>query len=137
MIFQKEVILPEFKRGFHLITNIIERVLPELPSTGILNIFLQHTSAAIAINENADPSVRSDFNNFMNHLIPDGHKIFQHILEGDDDMTAHIKSSIFGQSLNIPITHHHLNLGTWQGIYICEFRDYGGPRNLILTVFGE
>lgn len=137
MIFQKEIILPEFKRGFHLITNIIEKNLPDLPSTGILNIFIQHTSAAIAINENADASVRSDFSTFINNLVPDGQKIFKHTLEGEDDMPAHIKSSIFGQSITIPITSHRMNLGTWQGIYLCEFRNYGGSRNLIITVFGE
>lgn len=136
MVTQKEIVLPEFRRGFHLITNLIERNLPELPATGLLNIFIQHTSVALAINENADPSVRSDFNCFMNRLVPDGDSIFSHTLEGNDDMPAHIKSSFFGQSLNIPISHHKINLGTWQGIYLCEFRDYGGPRNIVLTVIG-
>jgi secondary thiamine-phosphate synthase enzyme len=108
--------------------------LPELPSTGLLNIFIQHTSVALAINENADPSVRLDFNSFMNRLVPDGDKLFTHTLEGNDDMPAHIKSSVFGQSINIPITRHSLNLGTWQGIYLCEFRNYGGARNIVLTI---
>jgi secondary thiamine-phosphate synthase enzyme len=134
MIFQKEIVLPEFKRGFHLITHIIERNLPELPSHGLLNIFIQHTSAALAINENADPSVRYDFNSFINKLIPEGDHLFSHTLEGRDDMPAHLKSSIFGQSINIPISQHRLNLGTWQGIYLCEFRDYGGQRTIVLTV---
>jgi len=101
----------------------------------LLNIFIKHTSAAISINENADPSVRYDFNSFVNKLVPDGNPIFTHTLEGDDDMAAHIKSSLFGQSVNIPITNKRFNLGTWQGIYLCEFRDYGGSRNLVLTVF--
>lgn len=136
MVTQKEIILPEFHRGFHLITNIILKNLPELPSAGLLNVFIQHTSAALAINENADPSVRTDFNSFINKIIPDGDKIFTHTLEGHDDMPSHIKSSLFGQSINIPITHHRLNLGTWQGIYLCEFRDYGGPRNIVLTIIG-
>jgi secondary thiamine-phosphate synthase enzyme len=134
MIFQKEIVLPEFKRGFHLITHVIENNLPELPSNGLLNIFIQHTSAAVAINENADPSVRYDFNSFINKLIPEGEHLFSHTLEGRDDMPAHLKSSIFGQSINIPITQHRLNLGTWQGIYLCEFRDHGGLRTLVLTV---
>ena len=136
MLTQKEIILPEFKRGFHLITGIIERNLPDLPVIGLLNIFIKHTSAAIIINENADPSVRHDFNNFVNKLIPDGERYYTHNLEGDDDLPAHIKSSFFGQSLNIPITNHRLNLGTWQGIYLCEFRNYGGSRNIVLTVTG-
>ena len=134
MVIQKEISLPEFRRGFHLITNIVMKSLPELPSTGLLNIYIQHTSVALAINENADPSVRMDFNSFMNNLVPDGDKIFTHTLEGNDDMPAHIKSSVFGQSINIPITHHSLNLGTWQGIYLCEFRNYGGTRNIVLTI---
>ena len=134
MVTQKEILLPEFHRGFHLITNIILKNLPELPSVGLLNIFIQHTSVALAINENADPSVRTDFSSFINKLVPDGDKIFTHTLEGHDDMPAHIKSSLFGQSVNIPITHHKLNLGTWQGIYLCEFRNYAGPRNIVLTI---
>lgn len=137
MLKQVEISLPEYKRGFHLITSIIEKNLPELPTSGLLNIFLQHTSAAIAINENADSSVRYDFNTFFNKLIPDNNNTFTHTLEGDDDMPAHLKSSILGQSLNIPITNHKLNLGTWQGIYLCEFRNYGGKRKLVLTVLGE
>ena len=134
MIVQKEITLPEFNRGFHLITNLILRNLPELPVTGLLNIFIQHTSVALAINENADPAVRMDFNSFINKMVQDGDKIFTHTLEGNDDMAAHIKSSLFGQSINIPITHHALNLGTWQGIYLCEFRNNGGKRNIILTI---
>ena len=134
MIVQKEITLPEFNRGFHLITNLILRNLPELPVAGLLNIFIQHTSVALAINENADPAVRMDFNSFINKMVQDGDKIFTHTLEGNDDMAAHIKSSLFGQSINIPITHHALNLGTWQGIYLCEFRNNGGKRNIILTI---
>jgi secondary thiamine-phosphate synthase enzyme len=135
MITQKEITLPEFKRGFHLITNLINNNLPDLPETGLLNIFIKHTSAALAINENADPSVRHDFNSFSNKLVPDGDRIFSHTLEGADDMPAHIKSSLYGQSLTIPISRHRLNLGTWQGIYLCEFRDYGGSRNVVITVY--
>ncbi len=137
MWFQKLITLPQQPRGFHLITSAIEKHLPVLPKTGLLNVFIQHTSAALAINENADPSVRYDFKSFTDKLIPDGHSIFSHTLEGDDDMPAHIKSSIFGQSLTIPIANHKLALGTWQGIYLCEFRNYGGPRTIVITIFGE
>jgi secondary thiamine-phosphate synthase enzyme len=137
MVNQKIIKLSEYKRGFHLITNIIEDAISELPDVGIMNIFIQHTSAALSINENADPSVRYDMNNFINYLIPDGNSIYEHSLEGEDDMPAHIKSSLFGQSLTIPITNHRLNLGTWQGIYLCEFRNYGGSRKLIITVYGN
>jgi secondary thiamine-phosphate synthase enzyme len=135
MILQKEIRLEGHKRGFHLITENILRNLDNLPEQGILTILLKHTSAAIIINENADPSVRTDFNKFMIKLIPEETSYFIHTLEGADDMPAHIKSSILGQSLTIPITNHKLNMGTWQGIYLCEFRNYGGPRELVLTIF--
>ena len=137
MVLQKEISLPEYRRGFHLITTAIVQKLPDLPKTGLINLFIQHTSAGLAINENADPSVRNDFRSFIDRLVPDGDRIFSHTLEGDDDMPAHIKSSFFGQSLTIPIYNHRLCLGTWQGIYLCEFRDYGGSRNIIVTVIGE
>ena len=136
MIFQKEVTLPAFRRGYHLITRFISEQLPELPETGLLNILVKHTSAGITINENADPTVRSDFERFMNKMIPEGDPVYEHTDEGDDDMPAHLKSSVIGASINIPITRHRLNLGTWQGIYFCEFRNYGGPRKLVLTVLG-
>jgi secondary thiamine-phosphate synthase enzyme len=136
MVFQKEVTLPAFRRGYHLITRFISEQLPELPETGLLNILVKHTSAGITINENADPTVRSDFERFMNKLIPEGDPVYEHTDEGDDDMPAHLKSSVIGASINIPITRHRLNLGTWQGIYFCEFRNYGGPRKLVLTVLG-
>ena len=134
MVQQKTVRLPSYRRGFHLITNIIERELGELPETGLLNLLIQHTSAALTLNENADPDVRLDFENFINKLIPENHPIYSHIMEGADDMPAHIKSSIFGASLSIPITNHKLNLGTWQGIYLCEFRNYGGSRKIVATI---
>lgn len=135
MITQKEISLPEFRRGFHLITNHIEQQIAPLPQTGLVNILLKHTSAALTLNENADPTVRSDFNKFFNRLIPDGTAYFDHTLEGDDDMPAHLKSSLLGPSLTLPVTNGHLNLGTWQGIYLCEFRDYGGSRRLIITIY--
>ncbi len=135
MIQQKDLILPEFNRGFHLITNIIEQNLKTLPEKGLLNILIKHTSAALTINENADSSVRNDFEFFMNKLVPENQSYFTHTSEGNDDMPAHIKSSLFAQSITIPITNHRLNLGTWQGIYLCEFRNYGGRRKLILTIY--
>lgn len=137
MVQQFSIQLPHYGRGFHLITRHLKEHLTSLPDKGIIHIFIQHTSAAIAINENADPDVRYDFETFMNRLIPDGHSSFSHILEGADDMPAHIKSSLFGQSITIPITKNDINLGTWQGIYLCEFRTGGDRRNLVITIIGE
>ena len=134
MIEQFEITLPAFKRGYHLITELIEKELPKLPEKGMVNILLQHTSAAISLNENADPSVRYDFETFMNKLVPDNDPMLIHLAEGGDDMPAHLKSSLIGVSLTIPITHHRLNLGTWQGIYLCEFRNFGGRRRLVVTI---
>jgi secondary thiamine-phosphate synthase enzyme len=135
MIFQKEITLPALGKGYHLITKQIIENLPELPEKGILNILLKHTSAAITINENADPTVRQDFESFMSRLVPEGAPYFVHNLEGDDDMPAHIKASLIGQSITIPITSHRLNLGTWQGIYLCEFRRHADRRHLVITVY--
>lgn len=135
MIEQKEITLPSYDRGYHIITNLITNEIDKLPEKGLLNIFIKHTSAALSINENADPSVTVDFERFMNHLIPDGDNLFTHTMEGPDDMAAHIKSSTFGQSLTIPISNHRLNLGIWQGIYLCEFRNNGGNRKLVITVY--
>ena len=135
MIWQKEISLPVFKPGFHLITGLILRELDELPEMGLLHILIKHTSAALTINENADPSVRTDLESYTNKLVPENEPYFTHTLEGSDDMPAHIKSSFFGQSVTIPISNHQLNLGTWQGIYLCEFRKHGGSRKLVLTVF--
>jgi len=134
MIWQKEIILQPFPKGIHLITEIISEQLKDVSESGMLNIFLKHTSAGIIINENADPSVRTDFNNFVSHLIPDNFDQFTHVLEGPDDMSAHIKSSVFGQSLTIPIVDGQMALGTWQGIYLCEFRSQGGRRKIVLTL---
>jgi secondary thiamine-phosphate synthase enzyme len=135
MIQQQTIYLPQYRRGFHLITHVIEQELNELPATGILHLLLQHTSAALTLNENADPDVQYDLENFTNKLIPENHPVYTHILEGSDDMPSHIKSSIFGASLSIPITNHQLNLGTWQGIYLCEFRNRGGSRRIIATIY--
>lgn len=134
MIDQIEITLPSYQRGFHLVTDEISKSLPKLPEKGIINLLLKHTSAAITINENADPTVRQDFESFFSKLIPDGTPCFLHDSEGDDDMPAHIKSSIIGQTLTIPITNGKLNLGTWQGIYLCEFRNYGGRRKIVATI---
>jgi len=139
MTIQKTISLKPFPRGFHLITTQIEMHIPEMQQikTGILHAFIQHTSAGLTITENADPTVRKDFETFVNDLIPESYPKFIHNYEGDDDMPAHIKSSFFGNSLQIPITDGRLNLGTWQGIYLCEFRDHGGSRNIILTAMGD
>jgi len=135
MIEQFEIVMPKLRRGYHLITGYIERQLTELPEKGLVNIFIQHTSAAITINENADPTVREDFESFMNKLIPEDNRLYVHSMEGSDDMPAHLKSSILGQSITIPITNHKLNLGIWQGIYLCEFRNHSSARRLIISVY--
>ena len=135
MIHQKEITLPNFRRGYHLITRLIEESLPEHPAAGLLHIFVKHTSAGITLNENADPTVRTDFEGFMNKMIPENDPVYMHNDEGADDMPAHLKSSVIGAEVTIPITRNRLNLGTWQGIYFCEFRNYGGQRRIVLTVF--
>ncbi|MEZ5001043.1 MAG: secondary thiamine-phosphate synthase enzyme YjbQ [Bacteroidales bacterium] len=134
MVDQVTFTLTPFKRGIHLITTLIEVQLPVLPESGLINIFLHHTSAALALNENADPTVRADFESFLDHLAPEGGHSYSHILEGSDDMPAHLKSSIMGQSLNIPVISGRMGLGTWQGIYLCEFRNRGGSRRITITV---
>jgi secondary thiamine-phosphate synthase enzyme len=130
-----EITLPAFSRGFHLITDLIEKQLNSMTTKdGILNIFIRHTSAALTINENADPSVRTDFEAIMNKLIPENQSYYTHIYEGSDDMPAHVKASLFSTSLSIPVQNGRLHMGTWQGIYLCEFRNYGGNRKLTLTL---
>lgn len=133
MAWQKEIILPSFKRGFHLIDELVLKELPKVDS-GILHVFIKHTSAGLTINENADPTVREDFESSFNQLVKENEPFYRHIFEGSDDMPAHIKSSLVGSSVQLPITNGGLNLGTWQGIYLCEFRDHGGPRKLVLTI---
>lgn len=134
---QVEFELQSRRRGFHLITGEILRNLPPLPKVGLLHLFIKHTSAGLSINENADPDVRIDMESIFNHLIKEREPYYQHTLEGDDDMPAHAKSSIIGTSITVPITNGKLNLGTWQGIYLCEFRDYGGNRRIVATISGE
>lgn len=135
MVRQINILLPSYPRGFHLITHLIEDQLDDLPQTGLLHLFIQHTSAGLTINENADPTVRVDFETIFNQLVPEGSRHYIHTFEGPDDMPAHIKSSLAGQSVTIPITNGRLNLGTWQGIYLCEFRNHGGRRRLITSIY--
>ncbi len=136
MTLQIEFRLPAMRRGCHLITGEITRRLPNpLPESGLLNVFVKHTSCGLTINENADPDVRSDIDRILDHIVPENEPYYNHTMEGADDMPAHAKSSLMGVSLTIPITNGRLNLGIWQGIYLCEFRDYGGERTIVLTVY--
>lgn len=137
MIAQVEITLKPRRRGFHLVTDEIVSQLPTLPKTGQLNLFVKHTSCGLTINENADPDVRTDMESIFNRMVPERQPFYTHTLEGDDDMPAHAKSTLSGVSLTIPITNHRLNLGTWQGIYLCEYRQYGGSRRIVATVIGE
>ncbi|MBS5875351.1 MAG: secondary thiamine-phosphate synthase enzyme YjbQ [Prevotella sp.] len=137
MIKQTEFTLKPRTRGFHLISNEIISQLPQLPKNGLLNLFVKHTSCGLCINENADPDVRTDMEGIFNHIVPENQPYFCHTLEGSDDMPAHAKSVISGVSLSIPITDGRLNLGTWQGIYLCEYRSHGGPRRIVVTIIGE
>jgi secondary thiamine-phosphate synthase enzyme len=135
MIHQTTFSFPEYRYGFHLITSQVLSQIGELPETGLLNLFIQHTSAGLTINENADSSVLSDFKTFFSDWIPENYPKFEHDYEGKDDMPAHIKASVVGQSLTVPITGGRLNLGTWQGIYLCEFRYSGGRRKIVATIY--
>ena len=137
MVQQVEIILTPRPRGFHLVTGEIVRQLPRLPKTGLLHLFCQHTSCGLSINENADPDVRVDMETIFDRLGPENCPDYEHTLEGADDMPAHAKSTLSGVSLTIPVTDGRLNLGTWQGIYLCEYRNYGGARRLVATVIGE
>ena len=139
MWVQHEIRLQAFPRGFHLITHEVENGVPELGelAIGIAHVFIRHTSASLTLNENASADVRRDFETWFNRAVPDGAGYFRHTLEGDDDMPAHIKASLLGSSLTIPVTDGRLALGTWQGIYLCEHRDRGGPRRLLVTAWGE
>lgn len=139
MWLQKEIRLSSRKRGFHLVTDEILRQLPELRKfeVGMLHVFIKHSSASLTINENADPTVRDDFERYFNHSVPENEPYYRHTYEGSDDMPAHLKSSILGSSVTIPVTRGDLNLGIWQGIYLCEHRNHGGARSLVLTLQGE
>ena len=139
MWIQKEISLNPKPRGFHLITNEIIQNLQEIGdiSIGTMEIFIKHTSASLTINEDADPTVRDDFESHFNQIIPENAPYYKHTIEGPDDMPAHLKSSMLGSSVTIPITNGTLNLGTWQGIYLCEYRNHGGRRSVVLTLTGK
>ena len=135
MIQHIDITLEAYPKGFHLITNKLLKHIGKLPENGIFHVFVKHTSAGITINENAGPSVRDDFESGFNHLIPENAPYYTHIFEGSDDMPAHLKTSLTGNSVSIPIRNHKLDLGIWQGIYLCEFRHYGGRRKVVITLY--
>jgi secondary thiamine-phosphate synthase enzyme len=139
MWIQREIRLEARPRGFHLVTGDVLGALPELRElrVGLLHLLIRHTSASLALNENASPDVRRDFEAWFDRAVPEGAPYWTHTLEGDDDMPAHIKASLLGPSLSLPIAGGRLALGTWQGIYLCEHRDHGGPRSLVATAWGE
>ncbi|MCL4116506.1 UNVERIFIED_CONTAM: hypothetical protein GTU68_010097 [Idotea baltica] len=136
--YQNEIRLPTYKRGFHLITQLVLKELPELKgiSSGMFQVFIKHTSASLTINENADSTVRADFESHMNVMVPENAPYYLHNYEGSDDMPAHIKSSLMGASVQIPISNGKLNLGIWQGIYLCEHRDNASGRHIVISAFG-
>ncbi len=135
MIQQIAFTLSPYSRGYHLITREVLTQLPALPKQGLLSLFIQHTSAGLTINENADASVRVDFESIFNRIVPENMPFLTHTFEGSDDMPAHIKASLVGSSVTIPITNGRLNLGTWQGVYLCEFRNHGGRRKIVATIY--
>jgi secondary thiamine-phosphate synthase enzyme len=139
MWLQREIALSPRPRGFHLVTREVLAAVPELGElrVGLAHLFIRHTSASLTLNENASPDVRADFETWFNRAVPDGAPYWTHTLEGDDDMPAHVKASLLGPSLTLPVAGGRLALGTWQGIYLCEHRDHGGPRSLLLTLWGE
>ncbi len=137
--YQKEIRLPAVKRGFHLITDLLEAQLPELETiqVGLAHVFIKHTSASLAINEDADPTVRQDFESHFNQMVPENQPYYRHTLEGPDDMPAHLKAALLGSSVTIPITKGRFNLGTWQGVYLCEHRDHASKRTVVVTLQGK
>lgn len=135
MVFQKQIVLPPHPRGFHLIDKFVLDNLP--PYTGLMHLFIQHTSASLTLNENADPSVREDFETHFNHLVSESEPYYKHTVEGTDDMTAHIKSSLLGASVSFPIRKGIPLFGTWQGIYLCEHRNHAGARTILLSIIGS
>ncbi|WP_025731909.1 secondary thiamine-phosphate synthase enzyme YjbQ [Carnimonas nigrificans] len=139
MWMQKEITLKPRSRGFHLITDEIAQAIDDLNNIkiGLLSVFIKHTSASLTINENADPTVRNDFESFFNRAVPEDEPYYQHIFEGSDDLPAHLKSSLLGPSVQIPISDGRMNMGTWQGIYLCEHRNHGGSRRIVITAHGE
>ena len=139
MWIQREVTLDARPRGFHLVTREVEEAVPELRDlrVGMVHVFIRHTSAGLTLNENASPDVRRDFESWSNEAVPEGAPYWTHTVEGADDMPGHVKASLFGPSVTIPVGDGHLALGTWQGIYLCEHRDRGGPRSLVVTAWGD
>lgn len=139
MWYQKEFQLKPRSRGFHLVTTEILNQIPELKDVdiGLLHVFIKHTSASLSINENADPTVRQDFEAYFNHAVPENEPYYKHMDEGSDDLPAHLKASILGNSLSIPVSGGRLNMGIWQGIYLCEHRNHGGSRTIVVTLSGE
>ena len=135
MVFQKEIVIKPYPRGFHLISDMVFNELPKM--SGLVNVFIRHTSASLTINENADPSVRVDFETHFNKLVSDQDNHYTHTFEGKDDMTSHIKSSLLGSSINFPIKEGIPQIGIWQGIYLCEHRDHASSRKLFITIIGE
>ena len=135
MIFQKEIILDPFSRGFHIITDDVVDILPKM--NGIVHVFIKHTSASLTINENADPTVREDFETHFNKMVSEDETHFKHTIEGPDDMTSHIKSSLLGSSVSFPIKDGKPLLGTWQGVFLCEHRNHAKSRQLVVTVYGD
>lgn len=138
-IIQREITLPSYPRGFHLITDDVLDEIPEIKkmNAGILHVFILHTSASLTLNENADPTVRDDFESHFNHMVPEDQPYYRHTYEGSDDMPAHIKASLLGASVSIPVAAGKLRTGTWQGIYLCEHRNHASPRRLFLTLMGK
>jgi len=139
LFFQKEIQLKPFSRGYHLITDVVEAAIPDIKKIkiGQLQVFIKHTSASLTINENADPTVRMDFESHINKMVPENMPYYKHDYEGADDMPAHIKASMLGASVQIPVTNGKLNMGIWQGVYLGEHRNYGGSRKLVITLFGN
>ena len=135
MIKQKEITLQAMRKGFHNIDNVVETAIDDFPETGLINIFVKHTSAALMINENADPSVRVDIDSLLEKMAPESAPFYKHTMEGPDDMPAHFKTAVFGNSISIPITNGRMNLGTWQSLFFCEFRNYGGSRKIVVTLY--
>ena len=138
-LFQRQFSLPPYQRGFHIITSLILERLPEIQEidVGMLQVFIKHTSASLTINENADPTVREDFESYINKFVPENEPYYKHNYEGSDDMPAHIKASLMGASVQVPVSNGKLNMGIWQGIYLCEHRNYASGRNIVLTLWGS
>lgn len=138
-LFQRQFSLPPCQRGFHIITSLILERLPEIQEidVGMLQVFIKHTSASLTINENADPTVREDFESYINRFVPENEPYYKHNYEGSDDMPAHIKASLMGAPVQVPVSNGKLNMGIWQGIYLCEHRNYASGRNIVLTLWGS